>query len=563
MREINDISSEDLRALEVLDQNCIDLHLCPPPKTFIQLDVEGPDGEKVESRKMRSQSWNRNMYNEIFSIAGTSPTNLLGTSMLPGTLAQRQITGIAMADTTLWVPLVSGNVGGSGVADRGIVIGASGEAESFEGYSLYDQYFDGTAIEKLCLTGEGYWKSIGGLANAYDIVIDPEGHYLIVATSTVGKYLVGFSLSEEGYINGLLPAIENTTSTNPQKTLVWSPDGDYFVTGYNSTIDVYKNNRDGTFTKLTITGAPSYLGTFAWSPDSSMLAVGANGSPYIKIYTNNGDDTFTAKTGVPALANTCTFLQWSPNGQYLAGTLSSGALVMYKNVAGTLSLLSGLPSITSLSTTSLAWTPDSAFLLCAGAASPYIQIVKNNGDDTFSLTAYSHQNGAGTGVYSWDSSGTYAVVHATSPVGGVQVIKRTGDTFSTISGSTSGNIPALGTAMTRSTWHPSKPILYMVFGSTTPILIRGSIRGNMNYAAQGQTTGSYDAETKKVRLVLSRVFNNNSANPQTVREVGIYQVNASGVNPTMPTRDVLAVPVEVPAAYKLTVTYTMEMTYPA
>ena len=52
----NEICESDIAAMERLDRDCLALHLLPPPKTFIQLDVSDIDGKPVSGRKIRSQS---------------------------------------------------------------------------------------------------------------------------------------------------------------------------------------------------------------------------------------------------------------------------------------------------------------------------------------------------------------------------------------------------------------------------------------------------------------------------------------------------------------------------
>jgi hypothetical protein len=92
------------------------------------------------------------------------------------------------------------------------------------------------------------------------------------------------------------------------------------------------------------------------------------------------------------------------------------------------------------------------------------------------------------------------------------------------------------------------------------IISSGTGAGQLSYQQIAIQTPSYNAETKKWTGGAVRIFNNNTANPITVTEVGwvgysnrMYLVD----------RTLLGSPVEVPAAYKLTVTYTTEITFPA
>lgn len=97
----------------------------------------------------------------------------------------------------------------------------------------------------------------------------------------------------------------------------------------------------------------------------------------------------------------------------------------------------------------------------------------------------------------------------------------------------------------------------------TPIA-NGTGAGQMSYAAMTAQVPSYNAGTKKWTSTLVRVINNNSAGAISVAETAIYAyVQYNSVHTHMIDRTVLASPVNVPAAYKITVTYTIEMTFPA
>ena len=77
-------------------------------------------------------------------------------------------------------------------------------------------------------------------------------------------------------------------------------------------------------------------------------------------------------------------------------------------------------------------------------------------------------------------------------------------------------------------------------------------------------TKSWDSVNKKYVVVYSRVFNNNSAGDIVVREGGImsgvYVANSSAA--ALVCRDVYDTPYTIPAAYKLTVNYTMSVQFP-
>lgn len=93
------------------------------------------------------------------------------------------------------------------------------------------------------------------------------------------------------------------------------------------------------------------------------------------------------------------------------------------------------------------------------------------------------------------------------------------------------------------------------------LIAQGTSSGQMTYNAQSVGTMSYDSGTKKMSKVDTRVFNNNSGGAITVTEVCWY-VDCF-YNKLMLCRDLLSSSVAVPNAGQLTVTYTMELTYPA
>jgi hypothetical protein len=93
------------------------------------------------------------------------------------------------------------------------------------------------------------------------------------------------------------------------------------------------------------------------------------------------------------------------------------------------------------------------------------------------------------------------------------------------------------------------------------LITSGTGSGQLSYAVASAGTGAYDAASKKITVTHSRYFNNNSGSAIVVSEVGIYAITAN-VN-VMLCRDLLSTPVSVLNAAQLTVTYTMEVTYPA
>lgn len=98
----------------------------------------------------------------------------------------------------------------------------------------------------------------------------------------------------------------------------------------------------------------------------------------------------------------------------------------------------------------------------------------------------------------------------------------------------------------------------------TPIA-DGTGAGQMSYAAGTIGSPSYNAETKKWTQTITRAINNNTAGSISVTEVVLYwgmNVNNQACVACV-DRSLLPAAVDVPAANKLTVTYTTEMTFPA
>jgi hypothetical protein len=98
----------------------------------------------------------------------------------------------------------------------------------------------------------------------------------------------------------------------------------------------------------------------------------------------------------------------------------------------------------------------------------------------------------------------------------------------------------------------------------TPIA-HGTGAGQLSYGAQSNAIVMYDAGTKVLTAVHSRYMDNGSGGTIAVAETAWYvQLSQSG-NPYyfMLTRDLLGSAVDVLATQRLTVSYTMTMTFPA
>ena len=93
-------------------------------------------------------------------------------------------------------------------------------------------------------------------------------------------------------------------------------------------------------------------------------------------------------------------------------------------------------------------------------------------------------------------------------------------------------------------------------------ITHGTTAGKLLYNAESLGTILYDDGLKKYTFPRARVFNNNSGGSIDVKEVGLA-LEYSSETYVLISRDLLASTVTVPNAGQLTVTYTIEMTFPA
>jgi len=92
----------------------------------------------------------------------------------------------------------------------------------------------------------------------------------------------------------------------------------------------------------------------------------------------------------------------------------------------------------------------------------------------------------------------------------------------------------------------------------------GTSAGQISYQAQDAPVGAYNSDTKKWTATITRIFNNNSGGSISVAEVGyVCQLYYAAAKDMLVCRDLLAEAVAVANGAQLTVTYTIEMTYPA
>lgn len=92
----------------------------------------------------------------------------------------------------------------------------------------------------------------------------------------------------------------------------------------------------------------------------------------------------------------------------------------------------------------------------------------------------------------------------------------------------------------------------------------GTTSGKMAYGAGSRSNASYDSGTKKMTQAISRAFSNTSGSSISVSETGWLMLTYSGTARSyLIERNLLASPVAVANNKKITVTYSIEMTFPA
>ena len=147
--KINLITPEDIATFDQIDRDCLRMHVCPPPKTFINMKVHMPNGELVHDLDMLSRSWVRHAYNVMACQFMALNAAAGGGTFGAGKIAGKSISGLVIGSGILTIYDASHQIGGIGVDDRGIVIGTGNTAESFESYTLVTRILNGITATKM------------------------------------------------------------------------------------------------------------------------------------------------------------------------------------------------------------------------------------------------------------------------------------------------------------------------------------------------------------------------------------------------------------------------------
>ena len=147
--------AEEQRIREMRDEQRR-LHLVPTPVAHIGLTVYDKNGVPTAHYEDRSKSWTRNFYNWVVCQQMTADTNCLGTTFGGGKLSLRSYLGtVRQAASPAYHSSSTGGTSHNGYranggqVDRGIVVGLSDAAESFDSFALGTLCTEGTGANQL------------------------------------------------------------------------------------------------------------------------------------------------------------------------------------------------------------------------------------------------------------------------------------------------------------------------------------------------------------------------------------------------------------------------------
>lgn len=145
MKIINEIRKSDLEVMQQIDKNCLALHLAPPPKTFIKIEVIDENGVPQLDYNLKSNSWVRNAYNLNFMRLTGSADASLASGYGEGYLKGKETGGVALGDVMAYITFQAA----AGSTNSGILVGSSDSAETLESYDLASKILNGTGSGQL------------------------------------------------------------------------------------------------------------------------------------------------------------------------------------------------------------------------------------------------------------------------------------------------------------------------------------------------------------------------------------------------------------------------------
>jgi len=161
MKIINLITKKQLKELDDIDRKCIEMHVIPPAKMFLNLKVHDRDKKQVLDYSQKSNSWVRNNYNFITTQQMGIGLGKLGATYGAGYMIMKTTGGTNKTNTD-YVPRVEvtgdnySAYAASGVTDYGIVAGTGAGAESFEDYALGTLIANGTGAGQMSYAATTY-----------------------------------------------------------------------------------------------------------------------------------------------------------------------------------------------------------------------------------------------------------------------------------------------------------------------------------------------------------------------------------------------------------------------
>lgn len=141
-----------------IDRLCHKLHIMPPPKLRLKLEVFSRGGELLKLYEDRARSWVRNAYNFMTMQTMGAMFGTLGTSYGAGFFVMKQTNNSNITNSFLTAssrgsggtpPALIHFFSGSGITAHGIVVGTSTAAETFEGYALDALIAEGTGAGQM------------------------------------------------------------------------------------------------------------------------------------------------------------------------------------------------------------------------------------------------------------------------------------------------------------------------------------------------------------------------------------------------------------------------------